>query len=135
MLARNDELAAENRAWLAARGILALNLMSSPGAGKTTLLERTVRAICRERPVAVIEGDQETPLDAERIRAAGCPAVQVNTGRGCHLDAAMVADALRDLDPAPGALLLVENVGNLVLPGAVRPRRARQGAGLLHTRG
>ncbi len=116
VLAKNDRIAAENRAWLAARGVLALNLVSSPGAGKTTLLERTIRDLAGERPIAVVEGDQETPLDAERIRAAGCPAVQINTGRGCHLDAAMVRDALRALDPAPGALLLVENVGNLVCP-------------------
>ena len=116
VLARNDAVAAENRAWLAARKVLALNLVSSPGAGKTTLLERTIGDLRRELPIAVVEGDQETPLDAERIRATGCPAVQVNTGRGCHLDAAQVAEALRALDPAPGSLLLVENVGNLVCP-------------------
>jgi hydrogenase nickel incorporation protein HypB len=116
VLARNDAIAAENRAWLAARRVLALNLVSSPGAGKTTLLERTIRDLRGELAIAVVEGDQETPLDAERIRATGCPAVQVNTGRGCHLDAAMVAAALRQLDPAPGTLLLVENVGNLVCP-------------------
>jgi hydrogenase nickel incorporation protein HypB len=116
VLDKNDRIAAESRAWLAARGIVALNLLSSPGAGKTTLLERTVRELGAELPVAVIEGDQETPLDAERIRAVGCPAVQINTGRGCHLDAAMVADALRALDPPRGALVLVENVGNLVCP-------------------
>jgi hydrogenase nickel incorporation protein HypB len=116
VLGKNDRVAAENRAWLEARGILALNLVSAPGAGKTTLLERTVRALSAEMRVAVIEGDQETPLDAERVRAAGCPAVQINTGRGCHLDASMVADALRTLQPAPGSLLLLENVGNLVCP-------------------
>jgi hydrogenase nickel incorporation protein HypB len=116
VLAENDRIAAENRAWLEARGILALNLVSSPGAGKTTLLERTISDLRGELTVAVIEGDQETPLDAERIRAAGCPAVQVNTGRGCHLDASQVGIALRALDPPPGALLLVETVGNLVCP-------------------
>ena len=116
VLAENDRLAAENRAWLAARGVLAVNLVSSPGAGKTTLLERTIADLGTELPIAVVEGDQETPLDAERIRAAGCPAVQVNTGRGCHLDAAQVGVALRTLDPPRGALLLVENVGNLVCP-------------------
>jgi hydrogenase nickel incorporation protein HypB len=116
VLAENDRIAAANRAWLAARRVLALNLVSSPGAGKTTLLERTIRDLRGEVPLAVIEGDQETPIDAERIRATGCPAVQINTGRGCHLDAAQVAAALRELDPAPGSLLLVENVGNLVCP-------------------
>jgi hydrogenase nickel incorporation protein HypB len=116
VLGKNDRIAAENRAWLRERGIVALNLVSSPGAGKTTVLERTIRELRAEGPIAVIEGDQETPLDAERIRAAGCPVVQVNTGRGCHLDAAMVASALRSLAPAAGSLLFVENVGNLVCP-------------------
>jgi hydrogenase nickel incorporation protein HypB len=116
VLGKNDRLAAANRARLAARRILAVNLVSSPGAGKTTLLERTIRALAGEMPLAVVEGDQETPLDAERIRATGCPAVQINTGRGCHLDAEMIARALDALDPPEGALLLVENVGNLVCP-------------------
>jgi hydrogenase nickel incorporation protein HypB len=115
VLAKNDHLAAHNRELLAARGIRAINLMSSPGSGKTTLLERTLRAVAG-RPVAVIEGDQETALDADRIRATGCPVVQVNTGAGCHLDAAMVRDAVERLDPAPGTLLFIENVGNLVCP-------------------
>jgi hydrogenase nickel incorporation protein HypB len=116
VLARNDRIAAENRAWLAARGILAVNVVSSPGAGKTTLLERTIRELGGELEISVVEGDQETPLDAERIRATGRPVVQVNTGRGCHLDASQIADALRTLDPPPGSVLLVENVGNLVCP-------------------
>jgi hydrogenase nickel incorporation protein HypB len=116
VLAKNDAIAARNRAWLGERGILALNLVSSPGAGKTTLLERTLRELRGEVPIAVVEGDQETPLDAERIRAAGCPVLQINTGRGCHLDAAMIADALRSLDPPRGSLVFVENVGNLVCP-------------------
>ena len=114
VLAKNDELAARNRAWLTERGITALNVMSSPGAGKTTLLERTIAE--SGRPVTVIEGDQETVLDAERIRAAGARAVQVNTGAGCHLDAAMVARALETLRPEDGGLLFIENVGNLVCP-------------------
>jgi hydrogenase nickel incorporation protein HypB len=114
VLARNDELATANRRWLADRAITALNLMSSPGAGKTTLLERTIAEL--GRPVSVIEGDQETLFDAERIRRAGARAVQVNTGAGCHLDAAMVARALDSLQPEPGGLLVVENVGNLVCP-------------------
>lgn len=116
VLARNDGLAARNRRWLAEHGVVALNLMSSPGSGKTTLLERTVRDLGGERSITVLEGDQETLLDAERIRAAGARAVQVNTGAGCHLDAEMVARGLRTLDPERGSLLFVENVGNLVCP-------------------
>jgi hydrogenase nickel incorporation protein HypB len=116
VLEKNDLIAAQNRRWLAEQGILALNVTSSPGAGKTTLLERTIRELTSDRPVAVIEGDQETLLDAERIRAAGARAVQVNTGAGCHLDADMVHRALHALDPAPESLLFVENVGNLVCP-------------------
>jgi hydrogenase nickel incorporation protein HypB len=116
VLAKNDALAEENRAWLAGHGILALNLMSSPGAGKTTLLERTIIDVGARQPVAVIEGDQETELDADRIRRTGCAVVQVNTGAGCHLEAGMVRAALSTLDPPDGSLLLVENVGNLVCP-------------------
>ncbi|GFG49575.1 hydrogenase accessory protein HypB [Mycolicibacterium agri] len=116
VLQKNDELAEHNRQWLAERGVLALNVTSSPGAGKTTLLERTIRELTSDRPVAVIEGDQETLLDAERIRAAGARAVQVNTGAGCHLDADMVHRALHALEPEPGSLLFIENVGNLVCP-------------------
>ncbi|MFJ8332128.1 hydrogenase nickel incorporation protein HypB [Streptomyces sp. NPDC094437] len=116
VLGKNDDLAARNRAWLADRGIVAVNLMSSPGAGKTTLLERTLRDFAGRRPVAVIEGDQETALDADRIRRAGGTVVQINTGAGCHLDAEMVHGALTTLAPEPGSLILVENVGNLVCP-------------------
>jgi hydrogenase nickel incorporation protein HypB len=116
ILAKNDLIAEENRSRLADRNILALNLTSSPGAGKTTLLERTIRELGAQRPIAVIEGDQETLLDADRIRAAGARAVQVNTGAGCHLDADMVRRALDTLDPEPGSLLFIENVGNLVCP-------------------
>ena len=116
VLAKNDSLAAGNRAWLASQDILAVNLMSSPGAGKTTLLERTAREAGTELGLAVIEGDQETTLDAARIEAAGCPVAQINTGAGCHLDASMVARGLRALDPRPGSLLVIENVGNLVCP-------------------
>jgi hydrogenase nickel incorporation protein HypB len=116
VLEKNDLLAEQNRRWLAARGVLALNVTSSPGAGKTTLLERTIRELRDDLPVAVIEGDQETLLDAERIRAAGARAVQVNTGAGCHLDADMVLRAMQALDPEPASLLFIENVGNLVCP-------------------
>jgi len=116
ILAKNDRLAADNRAWLTARGILAVNLMSSPGAGKTTLLERTAREAGAGLGLTVIEGDQETTLDASRIEAAGCAVAQINTGAGCHLDASMVARGLRALDPRPGSVLVIENVGNLVCP-------------------
>ena len=114
MLEKNDRLAAHNRQWLADRSIRAVNLMSSPGAGKTSLLERTVKE--SGQPISVVEGDQETLFDAQRILAAGARAVQVNTGAGCHLDATMVQSALRQLDPEQGSLLFVENVGNLVCP-------------------
>jgi hydrogenase nickel incorporation protein HypB len=116
ILAKNDALAAKNRAWCAGREILALNLISSPGAGKTTLLERTIRDLGSEVPLYVIEGDQATAHDGERIRSAGAAAVQVNTGTGCHLDAEMVSRALAVLKPALGAAVLIENVGNLVCP-------------------
>ena len=115
VLAKNDQLAQENRRWLAERGIVALNLTSSPGAGKTTLLERTIRE-CPGMPIAVIEGDQETLLDARRIESTGCPVVQINTGAGCHLDAQMTRGALESLDPARESVVLIENVGNLVCP-------------------
>jgi hydrogenase nickel incorporation protein HypB len=114
VLAHNDELAERNRAWFAEHDILAINLMSSPGSGKTTLLERTIGSV--PGPVAVVEGDQETLFDADRIRAAGCPVVQVNTGAGCHLDATMLDAAVRTLEPAAGSTLFIENVGNLVCP-------------------
>jgi hydrogenase nickel incorporation protein HypB len=114
VLRKNDELAARNRAWFAGREILALNLVSSPGAGKTTLLERTIRECAAS--ISVIEGDQATANDGERIRAAGAPVVQVNTGTGCHLEADMVARALKELAPAFGSVVMIENVGNLVCP-------------------
>jgi hydrogenase nickel incorporation protein HypB len=116
VLSKNDKIAARNRGWFEGRGVLALNLVSSPGAGKTTLLERTIAEMAGRREICVIEGDQMTTNDAERIRAAGARAIQINTGAGCHLEADMIADAVARLDPAPGALLLIENVGNLVCP-------------------
>lgn len=116
VLHKNDLIAAQNRSRLAGLGVVALNMTSSPGAGKTTLLERTIRDLTPTRAVTVIEGDQETVFDAERIRAAGARAVQINTGAGCHLDADMVRRALDALDPEPGSLLFIENVGNLVCP-------------------
>jgi hydrogenase nickel incorporation protein HypB len=116
ILASNQLLAERNRGWLAGRGILALNLLSSPGAGKTTLLERTITDLKSELKLGVIEGDQATSNDARRIRATGAPAVQINTGTGCHLEADMLQRALDVLNPPPASLLLIENVGNLVCP-------------------
>jgi hydrogenase nickel incorporation protein HypB len=116
LLAKNQALAERNRGWLAGRGVLALNLMSSPGSGKTTLLERCICDLSPTVPIAVVEGDQATERDAERIRATGAPALQINTGTGCHLDADMLARALQRLQPRAGSLLMIENVGNLVCP-------------------
>ncbi len=116
ILAKNDHIAAHNREDLAAAGVLALNLVSSPGSGKTTLLARTAREMGTRFPIAVIEGDQQTSNDADRIRETGARAVQINTGKGCHLDADMVARALKALPPEPESLLFIENVGNLVCP-------------------
>ena len=116
ILAKNQLLAERNRGWLAGRSILALNLVSSPGAGKTTLLERTIRDLGDALPLTVIEGDQATLNDAERIRATGARVVQINTGTGCHLDAGMVSRALTQLDPPLRSVVMIENVGNLVCP-------------------
>lgn len=118
LLAANDAIAARNRRRFERAGTLALNLVSSPGSGKTTLLVQTLEALGPGTPVAVIEGDQATSHDAERIRAAGVPAIQINTGAGCHLDAAMIEQALARLDGVDGSLLFIENVGNLVCPAA-----------------
>ena len=116
ILAKNDEIAAANRERFADLGVFVVNLVSSPGAGKTTLLVRTLTDLGGSVPAAVIEGDQQTDLDASRIRATGVPALQVNTGKGCHLDAQMVARAIGALGLRRNSLLLVENVGNLVCP-------------------
>ncbi len=116
ILGKNQLIAERNRGWLSGRGILALNLVSSPGSGKTTLLEQTILALKDEFEIGVIEGDQETIHDAERIRATGCKAVQINTGTGCHLEADMLERGLKSLDPAPKSILFIENVGNLVCP-------------------
>ena len=116
LLAGNDAQAAVNRRRFLAAQTLVLNLMSSPGSGKTTLLEQTLLRLAGQWPVAVIEGDQQTSLDAERIRRAGAPAVQVNTGKACHLDAQMIERALVELALPMDGLLLIENVGNLVCP-------------------
>ena len=118
ILAKNDAYARENRRLFAERGIFALNLVSSPGSGKTTLLVKTIEMLKNRLEVSVIEGDQQTNQDAERIRATGASAIQINTGRGCHLDAHMVGHALGKLDMARGSVLMIENVGNLVCPAA-----------------
>jgi hydrogenase nickel incorporation protein HypB len=118
ILSKNDAFANANRARLRADGVFALNFVSSPGSGKTSLLVRTINDLKDRWTIAVIEGDQQTSRDAERIRATGAPAVQVNTGKGCHLDAHMIDHALDHLPLEPGSLLFIENVGNLVCPAA-----------------
>jgi len=116
ILGKNKRLASRNSGYFEAKAVVALNLMSSPGSGKTTLLERTIMALEGKKPVAVIEGDQQTMNDAERIHGTGAPVVQVNTGNGCHLDADMVRQALDQLELQQESLLFIENVGNLVCP-------------------
>ena len=116
ILAKNQLFAERNRGWFTGREVLAVNLMSSPGAGKTSLLERTIRELKDEISISVLEGDQATAADADRIRASGAPVVQINTGTGCHLDAHMVAHGMARLGPPRGSVLLIENVGNLVCP-------------------
>ena len=118
ILGKNNQYADANRRHFAAHGIFALNLVSSPGSGKTTLLTRTIEGLKGKHQIAVIEGDQQTSLDADRIRATGVAAIQINTGKGCHLDAHMVGHALEKLCLADNSLLLIENVGNLVCPAA-----------------
>ncbi len=117
ILQKNNLLAERNRGWLEAKEIFAINLVSSPGSGKTTLLEGTVKRMAETHPVYVIEGDQQTMNDANRIQAAGAEAIQINTGKGCHLDSHMVHHALQDLKPENGSTVFIENVGNLVCPG------------------
>jgi hydrogenase nickel incorporation protein HypB len=116
ILGKNQLIAERNRGRFVSRGVLALNLLSSPGAGKTTLLERTLHDLEGQLRVAVVEGDQETSNDADRIRATGVRAVQINTGTGCHLEADMLERALQVLEPERNSVLMIENVGNLVCP-------------------
>ncbi|OBQ34559.1 MAG: hydrogenase accessory protein HypB, partial [Anabaena sp. MDT14b] len=104
------------RGWFKGRNILALNLMSSPGAGKTTLLTRTINDLKDKLSISVIEGDQETTNDAEKIKQTGCKVVQINTGTGCHLDASMIEKGLQELNPPLNSVVMIENVGNLVCP-------------------
>lgn len=117
VLARNSAIARQNRERLAAAGVLALNLVSSPGSGKTSLLVETIRRL-GAWPLAVIEGDQQTRRDADRIEATGVVALQINTGRGCHLDAQQIARALDAIALPSGGFLFIENVGNLICPAA-----------------
>lgn len=118
ILSKNNAYATANRKWFDSRGIFALNLVSSPGSGKTTLLCKTIERLKDSLAINVVEGDQQTANDAERIRATGVPALQINTGKGCHLDGHMVGHAMERLKPAEGSLFLIENVGNLVCPAA-----------------
>jgi len=116
ILQKNNLLAERNRGYFEAKGIMAINLVSSPGSGKTTLLEKTIKTLSKDKQVFVIEGDQQTFNDAKRIEEAGAPVVQVNTGSGCHLDAQMINLAVKKLKVDDNSLLLIENVGNLVCP-------------------
>ena len=118
ILSKNNDYAADNRKRFDELGVFALNLVSSPGSGKTTLLVRTIEALKSKLPLAVIEGDQQTSFDAERIRSTGAWAIQINTGKGCHLDANMVGRAIDRLGLVEGSALMIENVGNLVCPAA-----------------
>jgi hydrogenase nickel incorporation protein HypB len=118
ILSKNNTYARANRRWFDERGIFALNLVSSPGSGKTTLLCKTIAQLKDDLVINVVEGDQQTANDAERIRATGVPALQINTGKGCHLDGHMVGHAVERLKPADHSLFLIENVGNLVCPAA-----------------
>ncbi len=126
ILSKNDAFARENRGAFSIRRLFVLNVVSSPGSGKTSLLVKAIEALNGRLPVAVIEGDQQTSNDAERIRAAGAPAIQINTGKGCHLDAHMVGHALETLNPPSGGALFIENVGNLVCPAAFDLGEARR---------
>lgn len=116
ILGKNNLLAAQNRGWFKGRNILAVNLISSPGAGKTTLLTRTINDLKNKLNISVIEGDQETTNDAEKIKSTGCKVVQINTGTGCHLDASMIERGLKQLNPPLDSVVMIENVGNLVCP-------------------
>lgn len=118
ILGKNNEFANQNRQLFNDKGILTLNLVSSPGSGKTTLLTKTLQDLKSELSLSVIEGDQETSNDADRIRATGAKAIQINTGKGCHLDAQQVGHAVEHLSPEDSSVLMIENVGNLVCPAA-----------------
>lgn len=135
ILSKNNHYAAGNRDYFTEHGILALNLVSSPGSGKTTLLTRTIELLKHDLDITVIEGDQQTARDADRIRETGVKALQINTGKGCHLDAHMVGHAVENLSPTPQSLLFIENVGNLVCPAAFDLGEAHKVAVLSVTEG
>ncbi len=135
LLAKNNHLAAHNREHFAAHGIFALNLVSSPGSGKTTLLEKTISLLKDEISFAVLEGDQQTSNDADRIAATGAPVHQINTGAGCHLDAHMVGHGVEHFDLDATDILMIENVGNLVCPAAFDLGEAHKVAVLSVTEG
>jgi len=116
ILHKNDLLAERNKGYFEAKNIFAINLVSSPGSGKTSLLERTIADLKNEISFNVIEGDQQTTNDADRIAALHVPVIQINTGKGCHLDSEMIAKAVKELSPKDGSLMMIENVGNLVCP-------------------
>ncbi|MEI7661957.1 MAG: hydrogenase nickel incorporation protein HypB [Bacteroidota bacterium] len=116
ILSENNRLAERNRGWFEGKGVLCLNMVSSPGSGKTTILEQTIKSLVSRHKLFVIEGDQQTTRDADRIEKSGAPAIQINTGSGCHLDAKMIHLALKKLDVAEQSVLFIENVGNLVCP-------------------
>jgi hydrogenase nickel incorporation protein HypB len=116
ILNKNDLLAQRNRGFFEAKNALVLNLMSSPGSGKTSILEKTIADLKNEFPIYVIEGDQQTTNDADRIKATGVPVIQINTGQGCHLDAEMVSKAVKELNIVDNSVVFIENVGNLVCP-------------------
>jgi hydrogenase nickel incorporation protein HypB len=118
ILSKNNSYADANRRYFAEHGIFALNLVSSPGSGKTSLLVETLKRLGKTRSCYVIEGDQQTTNDADRIRETGVPALQINTGKGCHLDGHMIGHAVERLAPKDGAYVFIENVGNLVCPAA-----------------
>jgi len=116
ILSENNRLAERNRGYFEGKEVLCLNMVSSPGSGKTTILEKTILDLIPLRKIFVIEGDQQTSRDAERIEKSGAPAIQINTGSGCHLDAKMIHLALKKLEVDNHAILFIENVGNLVCP-------------------
>ncbi|MDP1622817.1 MAG: hydrogenase nickel incorporation protein HypB [Bacteroidales bacterium] len=116
VLSENNRLAERNRGWFEGKQVLCLNMVSSPGSGKTTILERTIKSLISTHKIFVIEGDQQTSRDAERIERSGAQAVQINTGSGCHLDAKMVYLALKKMEVDNNSILFIENVGNLVCP-------------------
>ncbi len=116
ILAKNQLKAERNRGYFEALNIFSINLVSSPGSGKTTLLEKTIQDLKDKIKLSVIEGDQQTSNDAERIHQTGVPVIQINTGKGCHLDSEMISKSLKLLQPQPNSVLMIENVGNLVCP-------------------